>query len=137
MQDVDLESAVAHPLAKYRNHLEFNGYRIEDEGEDWLFSRHPRKVNLSLKKIGERGVLVSTLYGVKENVERTSLLEFNNTLNAELLFMKVYLDSEGLLRIETFFEGDYDRTNFSILLENIDFDMNMFFEHDLTRAYLQ
>ncbi|MEA5599074.1 hypothetical protein [Rivularia sp. UHCC 0363] len=51
--------------------------------------------------------------------------------------MKAYLTDEGLMRIETFFEGDYDRTNFSILLENIDFDMNTFFEHDLTEAYLQ
>ncbi len=36
MQDVDLQSAVAHPLAKYRNHLEFAGYKIE-EGENGLF----------------------------------------------------------------------------------------------------
>ena len=137
MQNVDLESAVAHPLAKYRNHLEFTGYKVEDENEDWLISRHPRKVDLLLKKIGDRGVLVSTLYSVKESVKRTSLLEFTNTLNAEFLFMKSYLTDEGLMRLETFFEGDYDRTNFSILLENIDFDTNTFFEHDLTEAYLE
>ena len=137
MQDIDLQDAVAHPLAKYRNHLEFTGYKVEDEGEDWLFGRHPRKVNLWLKKIGDRGILVSTLYGVKDNVKRTSLLEFANALNAEFLFMKAYLTDEGLMRIETFFEGDYDRTNFSILLENIDFDIDTFFKHDLTEAYLQ
>jgi hypothetical protein len=119
-------------LAKYRNHLEFAGYRVEDEGEDWLFAYHHRKVNLSLMKVEERGVLISTLYGIKENVNRVSLLEFSNILNSEFLFMKAYLTDEGLIRIETFFEGDYDRTNFSILLENIDFDMNTFFEHDLT-----
>ncbi len=137
MQDIDLQNAVAHCLAKYRNHLEFTGYKIEDEGEDWLFSRHPRKANLWLKKVGDRGILVSTMYGVKENVKRTNFLEFINSLNAEFLFMKAYLNDEGLLRLETFFEGDYDRTNFSILLENIEFDMNIFLENQLLEAYLQ
>lgn len=137
MQDIDLQNAVAHSLAKYRNHLEFTGYKIEDEGEDWLFGRHPRKVNLWLKKLGDRGVLVSTTYGVKENIRRTNFLEYANSLNAEFLFMKAYLNDEGLMRLETFFEGDYDRTNFSILLENIDFDMNIFYKSELTEAYLQ
>lgn len=137
MQDVDLQSAVAHSLAKYRNHLEFSGYKVDDEEEDWLLSRHPRKVNLYLKKIADRGVLVSTFYTVKENVKRTSLLEFTNALNAEFLFVKAYLTEEGQMRIETFFEGEYDRTNFSILLENIDFDLSTFLEHDLTESYLQ
>ena len=137
MQDFDLQNAVAHSLAKYRNHLEFTGYKIEDEGEDWLFSRHPRKVNLWLKKLEDRGVLVSTTYGVKENIRRTNFLEYANSLNAEFLFMKAYLNDDGLMRLETFFEGDYDRTNFSILLENIDFDMNIFFKSELTEAYLQ
>jgi len=137
MQDTDLQGTTAHPLTKYRNHLEFTGYKIEEEGEGWLTSRHPRKVNLSLNKIADRGILVSTLYGIKENVKRTNLLEFVNVLNAEFLFMKTYITDEGLMRLETFFEGDYDRTNFSLLLENIDLDMNTFFEHDLVEAYLQ
>ncbi len=137
MHNIDLPNAVAHPLAKYRNHLEFTGYKIEDEKEDWLFSRHPRKADLALKKIGDRGVLVSTLFRVKENLKRTSLLEFTNALNADFLFMKTYLTDEGSMRLETFFEGDYDRTNFSILLENIDFDINLFFEHDLTSTYVE
>ena len=137
MQDLDLQSAVAHPLVKYRNHLEFAGYKIEKEEDDWLLGRHPRKVDLWLKKIGDRGILVSTLYSIKENSQRTNLLEFVNVLNTEFLFMKAYLADEGLMRIETFFEGEYDRTNFSILLENIDFDINTFFENDLTQAYVE
>lgn len=136
MEDINLQSSIAHPLAKYRNHLEFAGYKIEEEEEDWLYGRHPRKVDLLLKKIEERGVLISTLYRLKENVDRASFLEFINSLNAEFLFMKAYLTNEGMMRIETFFEGDYDRTNFSILLENIEFDMNILFEHELTGTYL-
>ena len=87
--------------------------------------------------MGDRGVLVSANYGVKGNTKRTSFLEFTNSLNAEFLFMKAYLNDEGLMRLETFFEGDYDRTNFSILLENIDFDMNIFFGNDLTEVYIE
>ncbi len=135
MEDLDLQNTVTHSLVKYRNHLEFAGYKIKDEEEDCLIGLHPRKTNLYLEKIGERGVLVSTVYDIKDNVGRTSLLEFINTLNAEFLFMKAYLNDEELI-IETFFEGDYDRTNFSILLENIDSDMNVFFGHQLTEEYI-
>jgi hypothetical protein len=131
------ETIVTHPLAKYRNHLEFNGYKIEEEEENWLLSRHSRKFDLYLKKIEERGVLVSTAYHIQENISKVNLLEFANDLNAEFLFMKAYLSDDGVMMIETFFEGDYDRTNFSILLDNIEFDMNTFFQHDLTEAYLQ
>jgi hypothetical protein len=135
MQDIDLSTAVAHSLAKYRNHLEFMGYNIEEEAEDWLFGRHPRKVNLGLKKISNRGVLISTVFGLKENLNRSNILEFANTLNAELFFMKAYLTQEGSLRLETFFEGEYDRSNFSLLLENIDCDIDVFFNHDLTDSF--
>ncbi len=88
-------------------------------------------------EIKTRGVLVNTLYGVKENINRTSFLEFINALNTEFMFMKAYINDQGLMRIETFFEGDYDRTNFSILLDNIDSDIDTLFGHDLTEAYLR
>lgn len=131
------QGEVSHSLAKYRNHLEFNGYRVDDEEEDFLFSRHPRKVNLCLKKIADRGVLISTLYNIEETASRAELLEYANALNTEFLFMKAYLDDEGLMHFETFFEGDYDRTNFSLLLENIEFDINLLSKNELTEAYLQ
>lgn len=137
MPDINIQGSVAHTLAKYRNHLEFTGYNVEDVGEDAIFSRHPRKPNLWLKQVGDRGVLVSILYNAKENVRRSNFLEFLNALNAEFLFMKAYLNDEGTLRLETFFEGDYDRTNFSILIENIDFDMNVLFNHELLEVYVR
>ena len=136
MQNIDIQNTSAHSLIKYRNHLEFNGYKIEDEEDDYLISLHPRKVNLMLRRIEDRGVLVSTFYSIKENINRMDILEFINILNGELFFIKTYITDEGLI-LETFFEGDYDRTNFSILLENIDFDMTTFFEHDLTKIYMQ
>ena len=136
MQDINIQNTPAHSLSKYRNHLEFNGYKIEEQEDDRIFGLHPRKPNLILRKIGNRGVLVSTLCYVKKNINRINILEFTNVLNTELFFMKAYLDDERLI-IETFFEGDYDRTNFSILLENIDFDMRTFLEHKLTETYIQ
>ncbi len=137
MPDINFQGTVAHCLAKYRNHLEFTGYKIEEAGESCLFGHHPRKANLWLTRIGERGVLVNTAYGVKENIKRASVLEFINSLNAEFLFMKAYLNDKGLMRVETFSEGEYDRINFSILLENIDFDINTFSENELTEFYIQ
>lgn len=137
MQDMNLQEAVAHPLVKYRNHIEFSGYKIEEEYDDWLFGKHPRKANLGLKKIGERGVLVSTVYAIKEEISRMDILEFINDLNTEFLFLKAYITEDRMMRLETFFEGEYDRTNFSILLENFDYDMNIFYGKELTHAYVQ
>lgn len=54
--------------------------------------------------------------------------------------MKAYIDEgeeENDLIMETFFEGNYDRTNFSLLLENIEYDMNIFTQNELTQQYLQ
>jgi hypothetical protein len=136
LQDISLQNPVAHSLAKYRNHLEFNGYKIEEE-EDLLFGRHLRKANLVLKKIEDRGILINIQYDVKENVKRINLLEFINSLNTEFLFVKAYIDDESLMHIETFLEGEYDRTNFSIILDNIEFDMNILFQNELTETYIE
>ena len=136
MQDISLQNPAAHPLAKYRNHLEFNGYKIEEE-EDLLVGRHPRKANLILKKVEDRGVLINIQYNLKENSKRINLLEFINCLNADFVFAKSYIDNENLMHIETFLEGEYDRTNLSIALDNIEFDMNIFFENELTETYVE
>jgi hypothetical protein len=48
MSELGMSDATAHPLARYRNHLEFLGYRVE-EGEDELVGRHTRKPNLMLR----------------------------------------------------------------------------------------
>jgi hypothetical protein len=127
---------VSHPLAKFRNHLEFNGYSVDEVG-DRLFGRHPRKPNLSIKPIEDRGALVSVFYSFQENIRRYELLEYLNDLNSQLVFMKAFLDEENDLIMETFFEGEYDRMNFSILLENIEHDMKVLYYHDLTEDYLE
>ncbi|MBN3907247.1 MAG: DNA mismatch repair protein [Nostoc sp. NMS1] len=136
MPEMSISDSVSHSLARYRNHLEFNGYHVE-EGDDLLVCRHPRKQNLIVKFISGRGVLIRTLYSLEPNVKRIHLLEYMNELNSEFIFMKVYIDEDNDLCIETFCEGDYDRTNFSILLDNIEYDMEIFGNNKLTREYLQ
>ncbi|WP_300415129.1 DNA mismatch repair protein [Nostoc sp. S13] len=136
MPEMSISDSVAHSLARYRNHLEFNGYHVE-EGDDLLLCRHPRKQNLIVKYISGRGVLIRTLYSLKPNMNRIHLLEYMNEFNFEFIFMKAYIDEDNDLCLETFCEGDYDRTNFSILLDNIEYDMEIFGNHKLTREYLQ
>ena len=134
MSDLNISDATAHPLTRYRNHLEFLGYRVE-EGEDDLVGRHTRKPNLMVRPISDRGVLVSTIYSFTHGLDRLATLEYVNDLNGALMFMKAYVDDDLDLVMETFFEGQYDRSNFSILLDNVEYDMRVFFSMDLTREY--
>lgn len=139
MNEIRINDQMAHPLARFRNHIEFNGYRVEEDAES-LFGRHPRKPNLILKPITERGVLVSTIYSFKADIDRIDILEYINQLNASFLFMKAFLDDEEEaydLVLDTFFEGEYDRTNFSILLENIDYDIHILRSHENSHDYLE
>jgi hypothetical protein len=39
--------------------------------------------------------------------------------------------------METFFEGEYDRSNFSLLLENLEYDISVFSQNMLTPEFLQ
>jgi hypothetical protein len=52
--------------------------------------------------------------------------------------MKAYIyGDENDLFLETFAEGEYDRTNFSIMLDNIEYDMDILINHKLTKDFLQ
>jgi len=136
MSEINISDSLAHPLVRYRNHLEFNGYQVEEE-EELLLCRHPRKHGLIVKHIQNRGVLIRILYSCDLNINRVSLLEYVNELNLLFMFIKAYIDNLGNnLYMETFCEGEYDRTNFSIILDNIEYDMEMFFNHQNTREYL-
>ncbi|MCC5638104.1 DNA mismatch repair protein [Nostoc sp. CHAB 5844] len=136
MSEINIGDYLAHPLVRYRNHLEFNGYHVDEEDE-MLLCRHPRKHGLIVKHIPNRGVLVRILYSCNLNINRGNLLEYVNELNLLFMFMKAYIDNSGSnLYMETFCEGEYDRTNFSIILDNIEYDMEMFINHHQTREYL-
>lgn len=135
MHDLNIDNAVAHPLARYRNHLEFHGYHVEEE-ENIILGRHSRKPNLIIEAVTDRGVLVGTVYALNPKINRVQLLEYINQLNSNFLFMKAYTDDKDGFTMETFLEGGYDRTNFSLLLDNIDYDLQILYSHELTEEYL-
>lgn len=137
MTEMNINDAVAHPLAKYRNHLEFNGYQVDEEEEDLLLCRHPRKQNMVLRHVPDRGVLITIPFDCEPHIDKINLLEYVNDLNADFMFIKAYVDEEKTLFLETFFDGDYDRKNFSTLLDNIESDMEVLAENDFTQEYLQ
>lgn len=134
MHDINVD-AVAHPLAKYRNHLEFHGYHVEED-DDLLICHHARKADLVVQGFSERGVLIILSYSFNPRIKRIDCLEYVNKLNAEFLFMKAYLD-EDCLMMQTFCEGEYNKTNFSILLDNLEYDITVIDQNELTEKYLQ
>lgn len=136
MEDVITE-ATTHPLVYYRNQLEFNGYRVEEDGTG-IIARHPRKAPIQIRPLASRGgVLAAVFYTPYPTVERTQLLEYANDLNTDFVSLKAYLTEAHTLFMEAFLEGEYDKTNFSVFLENIDKDMVFFWQHELTLTYLQ
>ncbi len=136
MENLNLDSTAVHPLVLYRNHLEFHGYRVE-ESDQSLTCRHPRKTTLFLNQISSRGVNVRTAYSLNPSIDRVNVLEYINHLNAELLFLKAWLYESDTLFLDTFSEGSYDRTTFSTLLDNFEFDMEIFWSDPLTDNYLE
>ena len=137
MTEMNINDAVAHPLAKYRNHLEFNGYQVDEEEDALLLCRHPRKQNMVLRYIPDRGVLITIPFDCEPDINKINLLEYVNGLNADFIFIKAYVDEEKTLFLETFFDGDYDRKNFSTLLDNIESDLEVLGDNELTQEYLQ
>ncbi|MDJ0726641.1 MAG: hypothetical protein QNJ38_16160 [Prochloraceae cyanobacterium] len=136
MNYLNISETTAHPLALYKNHLEFNGYQVTEEGDN-LFCTHRRKMNLVLHNWYDRGVLVMSIFSCDRNVSKIELLEYINELNSSFLFMTAYLSDERDLILQTFFDGDYDRTDFSILLDNIAFDEDIFCENESSKTYIK
>lgn len=149
MQNLNISDATAHPLAKYRNHLEFNGYKVE-ENEDILLCTHPRKPSISIINKPGRGVIVRSFYwSMRQDVEEIKILRLANELNADMYYMKAYLYQDEVetedgeeevinkFFLETFLEGEYDRSNFSLLLDNIEEDIDTFLDHELAQAYME
>lgn len=124
---------VAHPLARYSNHLKFNGYHIE-ENENVLYCLHHKRPSFIVKYVPNLGIFISTFEDLKANIERIRFLEYVNDLNSSFLVMRAYIDHSHL-KMATFLEDDYNMTRFSNLLDNIEYDMEVFMEHELTEEY--
>jgi hypothetical protein len=113
------------------------GYTIEEEDEQEIICRHARKDTLSLIHLDYgMGVLAQILYEFPEQFidDPMPLYVYANMLNGVFIFTKAYIHvPEGkqppLLSISSVLEGDYDRKNFSIFLDNLEEDLRSFEEH--------
>lgn len=136
MQDMNPD-LLAHPLAKYCNHLEFNGYRVEERDNSLDCDHHSKPCFFVDYYPNTKQISIYYAYDFKSNIQRESLLEYVNDLNSKFKAMKAYIDENNLLVTEIFLEDDYDRTKFSILLEKIQNDIiKIFWQHELTPEYL-
>lgn len=136
MNNLNISETTAHPLALYKNHLEFNGYQVIEKEAESLLCTHRRKMNLILHDFRDRGVLIMSIFSGDRTINRSKLLAYINELNSEFFFIKAHLDEENDLILRTFFAGEYDRINFSILLDNIEYDEHTLLNHELTSFYL-
>lgn len=136
MNHLNISKSTSHPLALYKNHLEFNGYQIIEEGENHLFCTHRRKLDLILNSFSHyHGVLVVSIFSFKRTINRSEILEYINDLNSSFLTINAHIDGGNNLIFQSFFQGDYDRTNFSLFLDNIDCDKDIWINKELTSLY--
>ncbi|WP_017302411.1 YbjN domain-containing protein [Nodosilinea nodulosa] len=138
--DSNTEIQVSHVLDRYKNHLEFIGYLVEEDGETSIFAKHHRKENLRILKFGgDIGVLARLTYAfpARFNLDPIPLYIYANDLNNQFYFMKACVSSftEGgyFLCMDSVLEGGYDRRNFSIFLDNIERDLNVFNDYIKTK----
>jgi hypothetical protein len=138
---IDVIQAPVHPLVEYLNHLECRSYRIEENDDDdddgpWYicYGNFDLPV-LIVKNVPDIGVGIKIFYCGKANVERIYLLEHINMFNRCFSFLKLLIDEEGDLMMIAFLEGDYNREQFSILLEGIEDEVREFENHELTKRY--
>lgn len=135
MSEIDKhpEIETVHPLDRYRNHLEFLGYTIEEDSDASIFAKHHRKENLwILKFASDIGILARITYAFppRFNLNPSPLYVYANDLNIQFYFMKAcvleFADGGYFIRLESFLEGGYDRRNFSIFLDNLERDLGIF-----------
>ncbi|BAU09958.1 hypothetical protein LEP3755_04350 [Leptolyngbya sp. NIES-3755] len=120
-----------HALEYYKNHCEFLGYTVEETEEFSIYCRHSRKDALRLILLNRgAGVMAQIIYGFPKHLHHdlNALYMYANDLNGMFYFMKAYVrifdDNPPALFFTSVFEGDYNRQNFAVFLENIYEDMD-------------
>ena len=129
-----------HTLEHYKNHCEFLGYSVEEDGEYSIICTHQRRDRLRFILLNHGiGVMVQVWYMVPERASRDNLFLYSyaNEINYIFTFMKICIrgieDGKPFIMLTSVIEGAYDRKNFAIFLENINEDMNQFHAHPKTR----
>jgi hypothetical protein len=129
-----------HSLEKYKNHLQFLGYSLQELDDNTLVCRHTRRDSMRLIKLANNiGVLATINYRLpqKHDDDLEKLLLYINDLNRCFVFVKTYVnrgsDDNLYIAIESVLEGEYDQKNFSIFMDNIADDMLKFINNQQTK----
>ncbi|MBI1385845.1 MAG: DNA mismatch repair protein [Rhizobiales bacterium] len=104
----------------YKTHLEFSGYEVT-ETDDRLSVKHPVKYNFGLYKL--RGGLLAQGYitgADKMKSDRLTCLEVVNKVNARITSVRAYIDKDGDLALEAWYQPPYDRTRFAAFMDMFD-----------------
>ncbi|MBL7032506.1 MAG: hypothetical protein ISR91_00010 [Candidatus Delongbacteria bacterium] len=99
-------------------HLEFMGYTVENNDDDYLKARHDSHLNMILKKF--RGGILLKAYMTGSSYAVThydDFCELVNELNLNASAARYYIDSDIDLVVEGYYPGVYDRTSFGIYME--------------------
>lgn len=130
----------AHALQYYKNHCEFFGYSIEETSESSIICHHSKKDTLRLVLLNYgAGVMAQIFYKIPEKFkyDPNPLYIYANDLNYRLIFMKACITGvetgKIFITLSSVIEGDYNRKNFAIFLDNIDNDMVHFHSLPQTR----
>ncbi|MEH1842909.1 MAG: DNA mismatch repair protein [Nostoc sp.] len=130
---------ITHALEYYKNHCEFLGYSIEEEGEFCIVCHHPRKDLLKLILLKQNvGVMAQIIYSLPAKFynDLIPLYMYVNELNSIFIFVKAYIrvfeDNSPIIVLTSVLEGEYSRHSFAIFLDNIDYDMRKFHSYPKT-----
>jgi len=127
-------------LKSIKAHLEFNGYEITKNHKDneGFFAVSERYGHLSLNPIGESasiGFRLEKWYPIdinKHNLsKKKSLYAMVNDINMTLIIGSSYLYKEGGLGLTVSHLGEYNKKDFSRLLEVFHLDSEKMFDFDL------
>jgi phage gp46-like protein len=104
------------------SHLQFLGYDVSKE-EKFIRARHSKKPNLIVRVFSD-GALHTSIWGTSDYAKgnRLALLEYVNALNQGAAIARYYADKDIDLIVESWYSGDYDRTNYARFLELCDSD---------------
>lgn len=119
-------------MEQISQHLEYLGYTISPAEERSFHARHPSKANILVRSFAG-GCLITAWYGTTADslVNREGFLEVLNSLNAQAIVSRYYVDKEYDFAVETFFHPPYDRSSFAQFMDLWDRDFARMLESDV------
>ena len=115
---------------EYQTHLEFAGYTVEVTDKR-VTARHAAKYNFALYKL-RGGVLAQAFITGKPKVkeDRPACLEMVNRVNARTSSVRAYIDKEGDVALEAWYQPPYDKNRFALFLDIFDEARPILIEED-------